>query len=268
MKRAPVKNGELEYEIQGSGEPVLLIHGSAIAGTFLTLMPEPAMASYQLIRYHRRGFGGSSYPETPFSLHNQAEDAAALLIHLGIRKAHIVGHSYGGATAFQLGLDAPELVHSLIVMEPSVVYLPNSGPPPEEFLAAVGLHHSSGDSVGAIDSFLKWLIGEDWEIECERATPGATEQVRADSKIFFDIEFPALNEWQFGENEAACIHQPTLYMMGGSSRPETTACQPFLKSWIPHLETHTMHGVNHALHLNTPKAFAEIISDFLKRHPL
>lgn len=47
MKRAPVPGGELEYEIRGDGEPVLLIHGALIAGSFLPVMDEPSLADYK-----------------------------------------------------------------------------------------------------------------------------------------------------------------------------------------------------------------------------
>src|SRR4029079_15344976 len=67
MERAPVRDAELEYEIRGRGEPVLLIHGSHIAGAFLPLMNEPSLANYRLLRYHRRGFADSTKHEGRFS---------------------------------------------------------------------------------------------------------------------------------------------------------------------------------------------------------
>ena len=55
-----LKAAGLEYEISGSGEPVLFIHGGAIRDGDLPLMTEPALAGYMLIRYHRRGYGASA----------------------------------------------------------------------------------------------------------------------------------------------------------------------------------------------------------------
>jgi pimeloyl-ACP methyl ester carboxylesterase len=100
MKRTAVQKGEIEYEIGGEGEPVLLIHGSFIADSFLPLMSEPSLAKYRLTRYRRRGFAGSSAHEGPFSIERQAADAAALLQQLGVQRAHIVGHSYGANSLF------------------------------------------------------------------------------------------------------------------------------------------------------------------------
>jgi pimeloyl-ACP methyl ester carboxylesterase len=86
MERARVKGAELEYEVRGKGEPVLLIHGSHVARSFFPLMSQPALVdSYMLIRYHRRGWLGSTSPHGPFSIEEQAADARALLEHIGVR---------------------------------------------------------------------------------------------------------------------------------------------------------------------------------------
>ena len=65
MKIAKVNGVELEYEVAGSGEPVLLI-SAVLADGFLPLLSEPALADrYQLIRYHKRGWVGSTHPASP-----------------------------------------------------------------------------------------------------------------------------------------------------------------------------------------------------------
>ena len=60
METATVNGVELEYEVTGSGEPVLLI-SPVLADGFLPLVAEPALAGYQLIRYHKRGWVGSTH---------------------------------------------------------------------------------------------------------------------------------------------------------------------------------------------------------------
>ena len=65
MNKATVNGIELEYEIKGSGEPVLLI-SPVVADGFLPFLSEPALADrYRLIRYHRRGWGGSTHSPPP-----------------------------------------------------------------------------------------------------------------------------------------------------------------------------------------------------------
>jgi pimeloyl-ACP methyl ester carboxylesterase len=69
MNRAQINGRELAYEVQGAGEPVVLVHGSHIADAFAPLLIEPVLTErYQLILYHRRGFAGSTHPDGPLSI--------------------------------------------------------------------------------------------------------------------------------------------------------------------------------------------------------
>ena len=78
MEHAKVNGVELEYEVVGSGEAMLLIHGAHLADALQPLVAEPALERFQRIRYHRRGLGGSTYQVDagPTSVAVQAEDAA------------------------------------------------------------------------------------------------------------------------------------------------------------------------------------------------
>ena len=99
---------DLEYDVQGSGEPVLLIHGSIIADAFFPLLAEPRLTSnHRVITYHRRGFASSARAPSAFTMGQQAADGRALLRHLGLPRVHVAGHSYGAAIAMQWALDAP-----------------------------------------------------------------------------------------------------------------------------------------------------------------
>src|SRR5688572_20635451 len=149
MKRARVDGGELEFEVTGAGEPVLLIHGALIAEAYAPLCAEPALNSrYRLVRIHRRGYGGSGPARAPFSLAEQADDCRALLRHLGIERAHIVGHSSGGVIALRLALDAPEVVHSLVLLEATLLDVPSGGLL-FEALGPVVEQYGAGDTEGA-----------------------------------------------------------------------------------------------------------------------
>ena len=118
----------------GAGEPVLLI-SPVLADGFLPLLAEPALTDrYQLIRYHKRGWVGSTHTPPPVTIADHADDAAALLDHLGVERAHIAGHSSGAAVAAQLALDHPEAVHTLILLELSLLSVPSG----EAFFEQVG----------------------------------------------------------------------------------------------------------------------------------
>jgi hypothetical protein len=94
LDRARTDGAELAYEVSGTGEPVVFIHGAFIADTFRRLLAEPRLAGrYRLILYHRRGYAGSSRVSGPVGIAQQDADCQALLRHLGVERAHVVGHS-------------------------------------------------------------------------------------------------------------------------------------------------------------------------------
>ena len=156
MDRAKVNGVELEYEVRGAGEPVLLID-MLIADCFVPLLPEPALADgYQLIRYHKRGWVGSTHTPPPVSFAEHAADAAALLEQLGVRRAHIVGHSTGASMGAQLALDHPEKVHTLTLLEPTLLSLP-LGAAFLDAAAPVFEAYGNGDHAGALAMFVSPL---------------------------------------------------------------------------------------------------------------
>jgi pimeloyl-ACP methyl ester carboxylesterase len=113
---------ELDYTIAGKGDPVVFLHGGILTSWFEPLMAEPVLADlYQLISYHRPGYGTSSLPAEPLTVAGQAACCLALMRHLGLAKAHLVGHSIGGCIALQAALDAPDAVASLALLEPPVM---------------------------------------------------------------------------------------------------------------------------------------------------
>jgi pimeloyl-ACP methyl ester carboxylesterase len=270
MERAKVNGVELEYEVRGAGEPVLLID-MLIADCFVPLLPEPALArDYQLIRYHKRGWVGSTHTPPPVSIGQHATDAAALLEHLGVRRAHVVGHSTGASIGAQLALDHPEKVHTLTLMEPTLVSLPLG----EAFLKAAGPvfeAYRSGDHSGAFAMFAAAASGLDWEMcraMLEERIPGVVTQSVKDADTFFGVELPALTEWTFGPAEAALIRRPVLSVIGADTQPMWVEIAAFLRSSLPHVEELTIEGVGHLLQMQRPEPVARGIAQFLTRNSI
>jgi pimeloyl-ACP methyl ester carboxylesterase len=265
-----VNGVELEYEVVGSGEPVLLID-MLLADCFLPLISEPALADrYQLIRYHKRGWVGSTHTPPPVSIADQAADAAALLDHLGARHAHIVGHSTGGAIAAQVALDRPDVVHTLTLLEPTLVSLPGG----QAFLkeaAPVFDAYASGDHSGAFAMFVAAASGLDWE-SCrallEERIPGVVAQSIKDADTFFGIELASLADWTFGAEQAAAIHRPVLSMVGAETQALWVEIAAFLRASLPYVEESTIDGVGHLLQIQEPEPVAREIAQFLGRNSI
>lgn len=273
MKRAPVSGGELEYEIRGNGEPVLLIHGAHIAASYLPLMGETALERYRLIRYHRRGFANSTKHVGPFTVEQQARDALALLNHLGTDRAHIVGHSGGGVISLQLAIDAPEAVHSLTLLEPALGGMVPSGAELRQSIGKASQLYQEGDPAGAVDVFMRAIVGLNWETELSRTISGGPEQAKRDARTFFEIELPAHAEWQFDAEKAQEISQPILHIFGRESPVAFHEIQGLLDSLFPgQVEGHhVIEGAGHGLHQmggRHSRKVAELIAAFLREHPM
>jgi pimeloyl-ACP methyl ester carboxylesterase len=265
MESAKVNGVELEFEVTGSGEPVLFI-SSVLADGFLPLLSEPALADrYRLIRYHKRGWVGSTHTPPPVSVADHAADAAALLDHVEVPRAHIAGHSTGAVVAAQLALDSPETVHTLILLEPLLLSVPSG----EAVLQQVGpafQAYGSGDHEGAWAIFLSAASGLDWAT-CrsllEQRIPGAVAQAIKDADTLFGVELPAITEWAFGPEQAAAIHCPVLSVLGTNTLPLFVEVAEFLRSSLPHVEDRAIDGVGHLLHIQRPQPAAQAMGEFL-----
>src|ERR1700716_1048696 len=261
---------QLEVEEHGSGEPVLLIHAALLADWFSPLLAQSNLRErYRLVRYHRVGFAGGSPETPPLSIAAQASHARLLLEHLGISRAHVVGHSSGGSIALQLALDAPDLVQSLALLEPVVA----SGPLADEFgRTAVGPafgRYAAGDRAGAADLFLQAVGGPEYRaLVAQTLGASALEQLERDLDTFFQVEGPAVNAWQFGPAVGARVPPPVLLLVGGVSRPVCHEGHERLLEWLPRGEGPVVPGAHHPLPLQQPPALGEPPAGFFARQPI
>ena len=270
MNKAAVNDVELEFEVRGTGEPVLLI-GPVLADSLVPLLSERALADrYRLIHYRKRGWGGSTHTPGPVSLADHAADAAALLEHLEVPRAHVAGHSSGGSIALQMALDRPDIVHSLVLLEPSLLSLPGAAAFLEEAGPALEAY-AAGDAENALAIFMAAASGLDWETcqaVMEERIPGATAAALADADTFFGIELPSLLVWPFEARSAAGIPQPALSVLGGETRPLWVEIGELLRSSLPAVEEHRVEGVGHLLHIQRPEPVARGIARFLGRNAM
>jgi 3-oxoadipate enol-lactonase len=116
MPRIKANDIELYHEIQGSGDPLLLIMGfGASSAAWRPELVESLARSFQVITFDNRGTGQSDQPDEPYSLAMMADDAAGLLDALGIASAHVFGVSMGGMIAQEFALRHPGKVRGLVL---------------------------------------------------------------------------------------------------------------------------------------------------------
>jgi pimeloyl-ACP methyl ester carboxylesterase len=118
---APINGLNMYYEIHGTGQPVVLIHGafSAIGTSFGQLIPGLSKGR-QVIAVELQGHGRTADIDRPLSIPQLADDVVALVKHLGLEQADFLGYSTGAAVALQIVIRHPEVVRKLVLM--SVTY--------------------------------------------------------------------------------------------------------------------------------------------------
>jgi len=120
---APVNGLHMYYEIHGAGEPLVLLHGGfGLTGMFSEILPQLA-EKYQVIAVDLQAHGRTVDIDRPLRSELMGDDVAALIQHLGLPQANVMGYSMGGATALRTAIQHPALVKKLIVV--SVPYKRN-----------------------------------------------------------------------------------------------------------------------------------------------
>jgi pimeloyl-ACP methyl ester carboxylesterase len=266
MERMPVDGVELEYELRGNGDPLVLIHAGVCADFFAPLAGEPAIAErHTVLRYHRAGYGGSDRVEGGLSLAEQAGHCLELMRRLGMERAHVAGHSSSASMALRLALDAPEAVSSLILLEPARPAAPSAAQ--SEMVRSVAEpaleRYRADDPDGAVDTWMRGVCGPGYRAPLERAIPSAFEQAVADAHAFFGQELPAVMEWSFGRDEAARLTQPTLVVSGQRSIDVFHERCELLARWLPNARRVEIPRVTHLLHVEDPPAVAQVLAAFL-----
>ena len=111
---APVNGLSLYFEIHGSGEPLVMLHGGIGATEMLGPNLEELARTRQVIVPHMQGHGLTKDIDRPYDYSQFADDLAALLDHLGIGRADVMGYSLGAGIAIRLAIQHPERVRKMI----------------------------------------------------------------------------------------------------------------------------------------------------------
>ena len=113
---ANVNGLELYYEIHGTGNPLVLLHGGfGTIDMFAQLIPALA-GTRQVIGVELQAHGRTADIDRPMSFEFMADDVAALIRHLGLDRADVCGYSLGGGVALQTAIRHPDVLHKLVVV--------------------------------------------------------------------------------------------------------------------------------------------------------
>jgi pimeloyl-ACP methyl ester carboxylesterase len=270
VERAVVEGIGLAYEEAGAGDAVVCIHGAFVADAFRPLLSQRSLTDRRrVVSYHRRGYGESDPAGGPLTLAEQAVDCRRLLTHLGVPRAHVVGHSFGGVVALRLALDEPELVTTVTLLEAGLLVGESADLYRQGLLESIARYREVGPRV-AVDEFFR-LRWPDYGKRLDRILPGAYEQAVADAATCFDVDLPGGLASDLGEPETRRVAQPTLVVLGQASatlHPRFEETYRLLLEWLPRGEGVVVPGLSHFLQMEDPAAVADTLAAFLERCPL
>ena len=270
MERVQLNGADIEYEVRGSGVPVVFIHGSILSDGFVPVIEQTGIAeNFQIVHYRRRGYAGSSRAVAGMTMQGWAGDCIALLNHLGIASAHVAGHSFGAGIALQMAIDAPGRVRKLALLEPPLLSLVPSGGQFKEWAASVRKIYDSGDKTAAMDMVLAGAYGQDYRRFTDAALPtGWFDRAVSDIDTFFQVELGAMQRWNITTEDLKHTRHSVLSMRGSDTLPVFSEVADLMQEWIPKIETVSIPHATHDMPGRNPAAVATGLVEFFTMNDL
>jgi pimeloyl-ACP methyl ester carboxylesterase len=119
---APVNDLNAYFEIHGEGEPLVLLHGAYMSIDAMAPLLRPLAEHRQVIALELQGHGRTADADRPITYEGMADDTAAVMTHLGIERADVVGYSMGAGVGLQMAIRHPERVRKLVGASTAYAY--------------------------------------------------------------------------------------------------------------------------------------------------
>ena len=285
MARASIRGTPLEYFEEGSGEPLVLVHGSASDHRTWQSQREEFSRRFRVITYSRR----YHWPNEPipqgidYSMGEQVDDLEGLLQVRGAAPAHLVGHSYGAFLCLLLAIRKPHLVRTLVLEEPPVLTLfVSSAPRASEILrlllsrpriaAAILRFGVTGvapaarafrrrDTEAGLRTFGDAVFGRGGY---DRFPDSQKAQVQA-NLANIQAELLGSGFAPLAADQLRALEAPALLITGDRSIGLFRHLAEELQELMPHAEKIAIPGASHLMHMYNAPAYNSAVLSFLGR---
>jgi pimeloyl-ACP methyl ester carboxylesterase len=258
MPSIEVNGVTLAYEERGTGDGLLLVHGTG--GNVWGSLPDLLASDGRVVNYDRRSFGDSTHPPTK-DLPQHAADAAALIEALDLAPATVVGHSMGGVISLDLALHRPELVRALVLIEPPLHFAKHPTPSMMRNLIGGQLAGKRRGPEAGAERFMRWAT---------TTTDGRNgyDAMPDDERVkLLGNSAAILRELQGGTgehmkpSEIASLSCPVVCLLGTITLPEYGKAAQRLAKALPSLRLVTVPGAGHVMPVSHSQAVVDALRD-------
>ena len=267
MALLQLKDTQLYYEVHGQGQPMVFLSETACDGEVWKLYQVPEFSrDHRVILHDYRGTGRSGKPSIDYSTKMFCDDVAALLDHLDVEKAIVVGHSMGGRIAQLLGLEYPNKVDKLILASTGAAFPATKGLPLKicQEMIEWGYEKYVRDHsilVGFTDEFAKKYpqrVEKYLEVRMSNLCP-----------VEFYLRHLIARQSHDTSLRLKDIRVPTLILVGEDDRNVTSdinhrSSSEILAQGIPNSKLVVLSGERHSYFFANPDVAHRTIREFLK----
>ena len=259
MPKKEVNDINIYYEITGEGEPLLFIHGLGSSTRDWEKQVPFFSTKYQVIAVDIRGHGKSDKPKGPYSIPMFVDDIAGLIKNLKSFPLNVVGLSLGGGIAFQLAVDHPELIKCLVAVNSAVGVPPGFKWKLEFFKRNLVVKLIGMKKMGEILAPRLFIKPEQEELRQKLIERWAEN----DKKAYLNA-LNSLKNWNVVD-QFDKIKCPTL-VLGSDEDYSPVSAKEEYTALIPNGKLIVIKDARHALPMEKPNEFNEVLMTFLSEH--
>jgi len=255
----------LFYEEAGEGEAILLIHGSQEDYRAFLPQLELLKEDFRVITYSRKYNypNNNQYKEgTPFNPMTEAEDVETLRNKIGLKKFHVVGHSYGGLIAMAYAIKYQNNLKSLIVSEPPVLNIAGCEESlkatEEGLLKKLNAAFASKDSTLVMKSIFEFFVGQDIQDQIP------TEALNALKVNLTEMKALASSKNPFPKLDTS-FEIPTMILTSEHTMPILNCTNEALVNNMPNAKHVHISEASHDMWMTHSKIIADHLKNFISK---
>ncbi len=264
MPKAKINKTQLYYEVHGKGDPLVLIAGYACDISFWQTIVEPLAKNFKVLIMDNRGVGRSDSPDVKYSAELMAQDVIGLMDEAGFHRAHILGHSLGGAVAQRIAYAYPSRVQKLIIVNSSAKFSSICTMVSDFF---VTLRKEGVPDERVIHGSAPWLFSASFLANPNNLQHAVDQMIRnphQQSLIGQARQCEALASFD-STKWIKQIKAPTLILAGEQDLLCPSKDYMALAKGIPNSQLFVFDDQGHVPSLERPAEFVQVVADFIKR---